>query len=69
MFTPPCVGDRVLNSTTGRDGKVLGYGHQIQNNTYVPTLRVWNSSRRVEEDFTTNWVKIEVPQRELQYSK
>lgn len=57
------IGDRVLNQKTGQLGKVIGYGHQILNNAYMPTLKVlmaeaadFSKLRLVEEDLYSVWM-------------
>jgi hypothetical protein len=58
------IGEQVLNRKTGRIGKVIGYGHEVLDSGYTPTLKVLvagakNSGRRgaVEEDLDSNWAK------------
>ncbi|MBW4665571.1 MAG: hypothetical protein KME01_15480 [Chroococcus sp. CMT-3BRIN-NPC107] len=64
------IGDYVLNQKTGNLGKVTGYGHQIINNAYIPTVKVLvdlatDSRRRgfIEEDIFTVWIPWEEAQR------
>ena len=56
------IGEQVLNLKTGHIGKVIGYGHEVLDSGFTPTLkvlmaRVKNSGRRgaVEEDLYSNW--------------
>lgn len=58
------IGEQVLNRQTGNIGKVIGYGHEILNGGYTPTVkvlivRVKNSGRRgaLEEDLYLNWTQ------------
>ena len=58
------IGEQVLNRQTGNVGKVIGYGHEILNGGYTPTVkvlivRVKNSGRRgaLEEDLYLNWTQ------------
>jgi hypothetical protein len=60
------VGDYVLHQKTGRQGKVVGYGHQILNSGYETTLKVLVAESEtlkkrgfVEEDLHSAWVKLE----------
>jgi len=64
MFT---LGDYVLNQQTGHLGKVIGYGHIINNNMQTVTLKVLvaetaNSQKRefVFEDQVSAWVRWSV---------
>ncbi len=57
-------GERGLNRLSGKVGKVIGYGHEIVNGGYTPTVkvliaRVKNSGRTaaVEEDLYLNWTQ------------
>ncbi|MBH8574604.1 hypothetical protein I8752_16555 [Nostocaceae cyanobacterium CENA369] len=56
------IGDYVLNQKTGHLGKVVGYGHQINNSVSIVTLKVLvaesaNSQKReyVVEDRISAW--------------
>lgn len=56
------IGEQVFNRKTGNIGKVIGYGHEVLDIGYTPTLkvliaRVKNSGSRgaVEEDLYSNW--------------
>ncbi|HEY9862335.1 MAG TPA: hypothetical protein V6D16_22755 [Candidatus Obscuribacterales bacterium] len=61
MFT---IGDSVLHQTTGRLGKLVGYGHQIsEQGAYLPTLQVLMTDElalthhhEVLEDLTSAWI-------------
>ncbi len=56
------IGDSVLHKRTGRSGKVFGYGYQMVNNTYLPTLivRVVEaaslSQKSFVEDLSSAWI-------------
>lgn len=66
-----CIEDYALHQASGCIGKVLGYGHQMLNHVYVPTLKVkvlqgqgidlQSSPKRgsVFEDVSSAWVKLE----------
>jgi hypothetical protein len=56
------LGDYVLSQKTGHIGKVIGYGHQILKDGYMPTLKVLVASsadsckrKFVEEDLHSAW--------------
>lgn len=58
------IGDYAFNQRTGYIGKVIGYGHQILNVVYMPTLKVLvaeasNSRKRgfIEEDLHSTWTE------------
>lgn len=58
------IGDYVVSQRTGHIGKVIGYGHQILNGIYMPTLKVLvpeglNSKKSglVEEDLHSTWTQ------------
>ncbi len=58
------VGDYVVNQRTGHLGQVIGYGHQILDVGYMPTVKVLvaestTSKKRgfVEEDLYAVWVQ------------
>ena len=60
------VGDYVFNQKTRHIGRVIGHGHQILNDVYVPTLKVLVSkasdSRRrcfVEEELYSTWTQCQ----------
>nr|WP_290221212.1 hypothetical protein [Trichocoleus desertorum] len=61
MFT---IGDSVQHQTTGRLGKLVGYGHQIsEQGAYLPTLQVLMTDElalthhhKVLEDLTSAWI-------------
>lgn len=57
------IGDYVLSQKTGHIGKVIGYGHQILENTYTSTLKVlvdrtpdFSKKAVVEEDVYSAWI-------------
>lgn len=58
------VGDRVLNQKNGLSGKVVGYGHQILDGVYLPTLivRVFKGTGRLGqkfvEDLSSTWKRM-----------
>ena len=59
------IGEQVFNHKTGHIGKVIGYGYEILDNVYTPTLKVLvtgtkKSARRVgvEEDLYSYWTKF-----------
>ena len=55
------IGDFVIHRKTRRIGKVVGYGHQIVDNVYQPTLIVRTikgmglSRKKIVEDLATAW--------------
>lgn len=59
------IGDRVIHKTTGQVGKVFGYGHQMVDGAYLPTITV----RILEEtnihhssfieDLSCEWVQVD----------
>ena len=56
------IGDYVIHEKTGHIGKVIGYGHQMVDDVYMPTLKVLvaeasNSRKRgfVAEDLHSTW--------------
>ena len=58
------IGDYVFNQKTEHVRKVIGYGHQIHNGVYTPTLKVLvaqalNSRKKgfVEEDLHSMWAQ------------
>lgn len=58
------IGEQVFNWKTGNIGKVIGYGHELLDSGYLPTLKVLiarekNSGRggAVEEDLYSNWAR------------
>jgi hypothetical protein len=60
------IGDYVQHEKTRQCGKVIGYGHQILNSVYLPTLivRVVSTDgveRRgfIEEDVSSVWMRLE----------
>ncbi len=60
------VGDNVLHQKNGHSGKVIGYGHQMLNGVFLPTLKVrvvqgTEQSQRgfIEEDLFEVWQPIE----------
>ncbi len=62
------IGDYARHRSMGYLGTVFGYGHQMDNGTYLSTLRVKILSKNSEksqvvifEDVTTAWVKVEEP--------
>lgn len=59
------IGDCVLHQKTGHFGKVVGYGHQILDSVYLPTLKVrvnrvadMNQGSFVE-DLSSAWMQTE----------
>jgi hypothetical protein len=34
------IGEQVLNLKTGNIGRVIGYGHEVIDSGYIPTLKV-----------------------------
>ncbi len=59
------IGDYALHQTTGNQGKVIAYGHQILDGVYLPTLRVEmvtdmaTRRRTFLEDVSQAWVLLE----------
>lgn len=60
------IGDRVLHQQTGHAGKIIGYGHQILDGVYLPTLvvRVLRGRERLNqktviEDLSSAWMQVE----------
>jgi hypothetical protein len=58
------VGDVVLHQKTGQSGIVIGYGHQILDGVYLPTLIVQlaekgQSQKRFVEDLSSEWMLLE----------
>ncbi len=59
------IGDCVLHKQTGRSGKVFGYGYQMVNSAYLPTLivRVAEaaslSQKSFVEDLSSSWMLVE----------
>ncbi|AFY90505.1 MULTISPECIES: hypothetical protein [Chroococcidiopsis] len=59
------VGDRVIHHASGQSGNVIGYGHQIIDGVYQPTLIVRVVRDRelgqtgVVEDLSANWIPSE----------
>lgn len=58
------IGDNVLSQKTGHLGKVIGYGHEMVNGVYLPTIKVLIAEglklRRkafVEEDLHSTWIQ------------
>lgn len=58
------IGECVLHQKTGHRGIVIGYGHQILDNSYTTTLKVLvdyaealGKKEVVEEDLYSAWVK------------
>lgn len=55
------IGDVVIHRKTRRIGKIVGYGHQIVDGVYQPTLIVRNvkgmglKRKKVVEDLATAW--------------
>jgi hypothetical protein len=64
MATMFAIGDDVLSQKTGHIGKVVGYGHEMVNGVYLPTIKVLiaeslKSGKKafVEEDLHSTWVQ------------
>lgn len=59
------IGDLVLHQQTGHSGKIIGYGHQMLDGAYLPTLvvRVVEAtelgSKFFVEDFSSAWTRLE----------
>ena len=59
------IGDYVLNKTTGTFGTVFGYGHQIIDDVYQPTLKVrvvkgtGIHEKSIVEDLSSKWTRLE----------
>lgn len=59
------VGDRVQHQQTGSSGKVIGYGHEILNGVYLPTLKVrvlratGLNQTGFAEDLSEAWIPFE----------
>lgn len=60
------VGDNVLHQKNGYAGKVIGYGHEIVNGVFMPTLKVRvsrtpgeNQKGFIEEDVSSVWRRVE----------
>jgi len=58
------VGDVVLHQKTGQSGIVIGYGHQILDGVYLPTLIVQlaekrRSQRIFVEDLSSEWMLLD----------
>lgn len=58
------IGDDVLSQKTGHFGKVVGYGHEMVNGVYLPTIKVLiaeslKSGKKafVEEDLHSAWIQ------------
>lgn len=58
------IGDDVLNQKTGHTGKVVGYGHEMVDGVYLPTIKVLiaedlNTGKKafVEEDLHSTWIQ------------
>ena len=58
------IGDDVFSQKTGHIGKVVGYGHEMVNGVYLPTIKVLiaeslKSGKKafVEEDLHSTWVQ------------
>ena len=60
------IGDFVIDRKTRRIGKVIGYGHQIVDAGYQPTLIVRNikgmglNRKKIVEDLTTAWLQAQL---------
>lgn len=60
------IGDFVQHKQTNLSGVVIGYGHQIIDEVYLPTLVVHLdrnpafSRKGIVEDLTSNWLPVEV---------
>ena len=60
------IGDFVIHRKTRRIGKVIGYGHQIVDAVYQPTLIVRNikgmglNRKKIVEDLTTAWLQAQL---------
>lgn len=58
------VEDYVLHQNTGKSGKVVGYGHQIVDGVYLPTLIVRIVDRNLNqqtgffEDLSSKWTPL-----------
>jgi len=59
------IEEYVLHQKTRHIGKVIGYGHEILNDVYTPTLKVLVEQAEatgkrgiVEEDLYSAWVKL-----------
>lgn len=59
------IGDYAVHQTTGNVGKVFGYGHQIVDGVYLPTLKVRVSTgtevnqESFVESLSSEWVLLE----------
>ena len=62
------VGDCVFHQKNGRSGKVVGYGHQILDSAYLPTLIVrligdtglnQKGQKRFVEDLSLAWMRLD----------
>ncbi|MBD1831356.1 hypothetical protein H6F74_19345 [Trichocoleus sp. FACHB-90] len=60
------IGTDVVNQKTGHIGKVIGYGHEMVNGVYSPTLKVLlsealNPGKKgfIEEDLHSAWTQWE----------
>ena len=58
------IGNDVLSQKTGNIGKVVGYGHEMVNGVYLPTIKVLiaeslKSGKKafVEEDLHSAWIQ------------
>lgn len=63
LATMVTLGDYVINRQTGHIGTVIGYGHEMVNNVYTPTLKVRvfapkdSKTGFIKEDLSFNWRK------------
>lgn len=62
--TMATVGDYVVNRQTGHLGTVIGYGHEMVDSVFTPTLKVRvaaahsdNKKSFIKEDLSFNWTK------------
>lgn len=58
------IEDYAQHQTSGCIGKVIGYGHQMLNSVYLPTLKVQVEGKEAGllsflEDISSAWVKVE----------
>jgi len=57
------VRDVVLHQKTGQSGIVIGYGHQILDGVYLPTLIVQlaekGHQKRFVEELSSEWMLLE----------
>lgn len=59
------INDNACHQRTGMIGRVIGYGHQIVNDAYIPTLKVLvnqplqsGKAHLIMEDLVSRWMPM-----------